>query len=130
MRGNGQAIGVSMDKVLDIQKVIGNLPSRLAPSTFYAVRVGAGYDLYLSDSTGSTAHRLNPSDELFIGGRNLLADSGTVVENGAYPTKVYQLVDNHNLKEGDEVVLTLWGQLADSKETLLGIQFRRQAKTW
>lgn len=48
-----------MDKVLDVQKVVGNLPSRLAPSTFYAVRVGGGYDLYLSDSTGATAHRLN-----------------------------------------------------------------------
>lgn len=48
-----------MDKVLDIQKVVGSLPSTLFPSTFYAVRVGGGYDLYLSDSTGNTAHQLN-----------------------------------------------------------------------
>lgn len=51
-----------MDKVLDVQKTVGNLPSRLAPSTFYAVRVGGGYDLYLSDSTGNTAHKLNSPD--------------------------------------------------------------------
>lgn len=53
-----------MDKLLDVQKVVGNLPSRLAPSAFYAVRVGGGYDLYLSDSTGNTAHKLNTNADI------------------------------------------------------------------
>lgn len=41
------------------EKVIGELPETLSPSTYYQVRIGEGFDLYLSDSTGSVAHKLN-----------------------------------------------------------------------
>jgi hypothetical protein len=42
-----------------VHKVVATLPGTLEPNTFYAVRVGAGFDLYLSDSTGSVAHKHN-----------------------------------------------------------------------
>lgn len=42
-----------------IDKVVSALPGTLAPNTVYAVRVGAGFDLYMSDLTGTTAHALN-----------------------------------------------------------------------
>lgn len=40
-------------------KVVGALPDPLEPDAVYAVRVGEGFDLYISDSTGSVAHRVN-----------------------------------------------------------------------
>lgn len=40
-------------------KVVGALPTPLVANTLYAVRVGAGFDLYCSDATGSVAHVLN-----------------------------------------------------------------------
>jgi hypothetical protein len=44
---------------LRVDKVVSTLPGVLTPSTVYAVRTGAGFDLYISDSTGSVAHALN-----------------------------------------------------------------------
>jgi len=40
-------------------KVVGDLPAVLEANAIYAVRVGVGFDLYISDSTGETAHRVN-----------------------------------------------------------------------
>jgi hypothetical protein len=45
--------------VFRLAKVIASLPGTLIRDTFYAVRTGAGYDLYLSDATGTVAHPLN-----------------------------------------------------------------------
>lgn len=42
-------------------KVVGALPGTLTPDTLYCVRVGEGFDLYVSDSTGTVAHPLNAS---------------------------------------------------------------------
>jgi len=47
--------------VIRFKKVIGNLPAQLEPDTVYAVRTGTGFDLYISDATGSVAHGLNLS---------------------------------------------------------------------
>ena len=44
---------------LRLEKVIGDVPGTLAPDCVYAVRAGAGYDLRVSDMTGSVAHKLN-----------------------------------------------------------------------
>lgn len=44
-------------------KVVASLPGTLEPDAVYAVRVGDGFDLYISDSTGSVAHRLNGTRE-------------------------------------------------------------------
>ena len=40
-------------------KVVAALPSQLAANAVYLVRVGGGFDLYATDSTGSIAHKLN-----------------------------------------------------------------------
>lgn len=40
-------------------KVVSSLPGTLDADTIYAVRVGEGFDLYVSDSTGSAAHQVN-----------------------------------------------------------------------
>ena len=45
--------------IFRVDKVVAALPGTLTPSTVYAVRVGAGFDLYISDSTGSVAHKVN-----------------------------------------------------------------------
>jgi hypothetical protein len=39
------------------EKVVSALPSTL--DTIYCVRVGTGFDLYVSDSTGAVAHKVN-----------------------------------------------------------------------
>lgn len=47
-------------------KVVGSLPATLTPNTLYCVRVGVGFDVYLSDSTGGVAHKVNaPTLEAF-----------------------------------------------------------------
>lgn len=40
-------------------KVVGALPSTLDANTFYAVRVGDGFDFYLTDSDGNMAMAMN-----------------------------------------------------------------------
>lgn len=47
--------------IIRFAKVIASLPVTLVRDTFYAVRTGTGFDLYLSDATGSVAHPLNVS---------------------------------------------------------------------
>ena len=42
-----------------IDKVVSVLPFPLQPNTMYAVRVGLGFDLFMSDSTGTVAHPVN-----------------------------------------------------------------------
>ena len=44
---------------ISIDKVISILPSNPLPNTIYAVRVGIGFDLYMTDFTGMTAHKIN-----------------------------------------------------------------------
>lgn len=50
-----------MSKRLKIHKVISSLPSTLEPDALYFVRVGQGFDLYLTDTTGSVAYSINSS---------------------------------------------------------------------
>lgn len=47
------------DFPLLVQKVVSSLPSVLTPHTIYLVRVGHGFDLYVTDSTGQIAHKIN-----------------------------------------------------------------------
>lgn len=42
-----------------IDKVLSALPETLVADTVYAVRVGVGFDLYIVDSTGSIAYKIN-----------------------------------------------------------------------
>lgn len=80
----------------DVQfiKVVGTLPAQLAPNTFYFVRTGAGFDLHLTDSTGTVAHTLNGLDDPMVqviqdeifearAGRSSLNDRISVISNFA-----------------------------------------------
>lgn len=40
-------------------KTVSNLPSVITPDTLYFVRVGTGFDLYCSDTTGAIAYKIN-----------------------------------------------------------------------
>lgn len=42
-----------------IYKTVASLPSTLEPNAVYLVRVGTGFDLYVSDMTGNHAHKVN-----------------------------------------------------------------------
>lgn len=44
---------------LRFSKVVSSLPVTLDPDTLYLVRTGAGFDLYVSDATGSIAYPVN-----------------------------------------------------------------------
>jgi hypothetical protein len=44
---------------LKFEKSISTLPAVLTSNTFYAVRLGAGMDLYLSDMNGAVAYKTN-----------------------------------------------------------------------
>lgn len=46
---------------LQIVKTVSALPIPLAPNVIYLVRVGQGYDLYATDTTGSNAYKINVS---------------------------------------------------------------------
>ena len=48
--------------VFRIEKNIAALPGTLTADTVYAVRAGAGFDLYITDSTASIAHKVNTTD--------------------------------------------------------------------
>lgn len=45
------------------RKVVAELPATLEADAIYAVRVGLGFDLYVSDNTGQIAHKLNNTDD-------------------------------------------------------------------
>ena len=46
---------------IKIDKVVSVLPNTLIGNTVYAVRAGVGFDLFITDTTGTTAHSLNSS---------------------------------------------------------------------
>ena len=66
-------------------KVVSALPGVLTANTIYAVRVGAGFDLYISDMTGAAAHKVNS-----IGPETVFALTGVTpainAENGTIQT--------------------------------------------
>jgi len=49
--------------VLRIEKVVGRLPDPITASTLYFVRVGLGLDIYVSDSDGMVAHKVNTDQD-------------------------------------------------------------------
>ena len=42
-----------------IYKEISTVPSNISSDSMYAVRTGPGFDLYLSDTTGTVAYKIN-----------------------------------------------------------------------
>jgi len=47
-------------------KIVSALPAVLEPNKVYAVRLGSGFDLYQSDSTGSSVYRVNDNSPFRI----------------------------------------------------------------
>jgi hypothetical protein len=64
-----------------IEKIVSALPATLAPDTVYMIRTGAGFDLYVSDATGSVAHKVNSatasSGGFYDGGTPSQSSAGT-----------------------------------------------------
>ena len=44
---------------LKIYKEIGGVPSNFGADSIYAIRTGPGFDLYMTDTTGSVAYKIN-----------------------------------------------------------------------
>lgn len=44
---------------LKLYKEIGSVPDDLGPDSIYAIRTGSGFDLYMTDTTGSVAYKIN-----------------------------------------------------------------------
>lgn len=101
-----------MDKVQH-RKEVSTLPSTLEPDTLYYVRVGAGFDLYLTDHTGSHAYKINDNTEIV----NVLTDNST--DKAASASTVKSLNDNKVNKSGD----TMTGRLTLSTNTWEKIRF-------
>jgi hexosaminidase len=45
--------------IIRFEKIVSKLPTELEPNTIYFVRVGTGFDLYVTDMTGKIANTLN-----------------------------------------------------------------------
>lgn len=54
-------------------------------------------------------------NNLSVGGRNLIRDSATQVQNSNYLIQSYQMTDN-SLQEGESVTVTIWGDLGSDRE--------------
>lgn len=54
-------------------------------------------------------------NNLSVGGRNLIRDSATQVQNSNYLIQSYQMTDN-SLQEGEPVTVTIWGDLGSDRE--------------
>lgn len=57
------------------QKVISTLPDPLEADTVYLLRVGEGFDMFATDTTGAIAYKINPSDIVDVGGVDISAPS-------------------------------------------------------
>ena len=44
---------------LKLYKEIGSVPSNFGFDSIYAIRTGPGFDLYMTDTTGSVAYKIN-----------------------------------------------------------------------
>jgi hypothetical protein len=77
--------------VLKVEKVVSALPGTLAPDTIYLVRVGTGFDLYSTDSTGAIAYQNNMRGETFAGSRWLFSDFNNTAATGNPPFTVTAL---------------------------------------
>lgn len=54
-------------------------------------------------------------NNLSVGGRNLIRDSATQVQNSNYLIQSYVMTDN-SLQEGEPVTVTIWGDLGNDRE--------------
>lgn len=74
--------------VLKVEKVVATLPGTLVADTIYFVRVGTGFDLYVTDSTGAIAYQVNQASglgETFAGSRWRDCDFDNSAATGSPP---------------------------------------------
>lgn len=66
-------------------------------------------------------------NNLSVGGRNLIRDSATQVQNSDYLIQSYQMTDN-SLQEGEPFTVTIWGDLGSDREAFW--PFNSNAWNW
>nr|WP_314592331.1 phage tail protein [uncultured Neisseria sp.] len=66
-------------------------------------------------------------NNLSVGGRNLIRNSATQVQNSDYLMQSYQMTDN-SLQEGEPVTVTIWGDLGSDREAFW--PFNSNAWNW
>lgn len=66
-------------------------------------------------------------NNLSVGGRNLIRDSATQVQNSNYLIQSYLMTDN-SLQEGEPVTVTIWGDLGSDREAFW--PFNSNAWNW
>jgi hypothetical protein len=77
-------------------KVVSALPATLVANAIYAVRVGEGFDLYITDTTGQVAHKVNGK----------LTWTQLAIERSADPTDAGRATEP---VPGDVLAITLGG---------------------
>ena len=124
------------NQILDVQKVVGSLPTTLDKNIFYAVRVGNGYDLYLSDSTGSVAHRMNYDgwqEIKTVQNLNDLKTTGkyfiSIGNNTNSPSNgwIYLIVENATIGDNERIIQTVY---ADNDISKFWYRLGFGANTW
>ncbi|HGG7700098.1 TPA: phage tail protein [Neisseria meningitidis] len=66
-------------------------------------------------------------NNLSVGGRNLIRDSATQVQNSNYLIQSYLMTDN-SLQEGEPVTVTIWGDLGSDREVFW--PFNSDGRNW
>lgn len=116
-------------------KAVSTLPRQLDKNTFYAVRVGRGYDLHLSDATGNVAYPLNPTKWVQL---TTVQDLNTLTETGCYfitiggntnapvNTWIYVIVESY---DSSRIIQTVYGDV-DVNEYWVRTKYGTSWKPW
>lgn len=79
--------------MLRIEKVISRLPDPISASTLYFVRVGLGLDIYVTDSDGHVAHKVNVDHDqvLLTKINNLYTSNDLITEDDSILSAISKL---------------------------------------
>lgn len=113
--------------MLRIEKVVGRLPEPITASTLYFVRVGLGLDIYVSDSDGAVAHKVNVDqnqvlltklNDLYVSDLDVTEDDSLLSAISKLNTKV------QNLAQALSGKLDIDAEAATSKKWTTPVRFR------
>ena len=85
--------------LISIYKVVSSVPASLEANAVYLVRTGTGFDLYVSDSTGSIAYQINSSG----GGSSEVVDDTTPQLGGDLDLNGNDIVGTGNISITGEI---------------------------
>lgn len=85
-----------------IDKVISTLPAVLEADKVYVVRTGSGFDLYVTENTGTIAYKLN----------NTRASIEAISFTAAYGLKFVKNIIDTNVNTGTPITIQ-WGNYTD-----------------